>query len=171
MSINTLKGRIKSTNTLGRGMTAPPAAQTTVLPVLIVRDAKQALTFYQEGLGAKETSRFEGPDGKIMHSTIQLGDTSIMVHDEFPEMDAHAPKQGALNPQYLYVMVKDVDKAVEQAVKNGATLHGEVEDQFYGHRTGNLLDPFGHMWVLATETEDVSDDEIKRRMDKMTTSG
>lgn len=152
-------------------MADTPPTQASVMPALIVRDAKKALTFYQEGLGAKETSRFEGPDGKVMHSTIQLGDTTIMVHDEFPEMDAHAPKQGQTHPVYLYAMVQDVDKTVEQAVQHGATLHGKIEDQFYGHRTGNVIDPFGHMWVLATETEDVTDEELKRRMDQMTTSG
>jgi PhnB protein len=153
------------------GMTDPTPPSSSVMPALIVKDAKSALRFYREGLGAKETARVEGPDGKIMHSTIQLGDSTIMVHDEFPEMDAHAPKPGQTHPVYLYAMVDDVDKTVEQAVKHGATLEGKIEDQFYGHRTGNLIDPFGHMWVLATETEEVDDEELKRRMDQMMQTG
>jgi PhnB protein len=139
----------------------------SVTPTLIVDGAKKALEFYTQAFGAKETARVEGPDGKIMHSTLDIGNSTIMVHDAFPEMGAHAPTLGQNVPAYLYVMVPDVDAAFDRAVKAGATSLRGVETEFYGHRTGILNDPFGHTWTLATEVEDVSMEEVERRMAEM----
>ncbi len=149
---------------------AVPDEVPTVMPTLIVRGAAKALEFYVKALGAKETARIPGPDGKIMHSTIEIGTSVIMVHDEFPEMGALSPESVGGSPCYLYTYFENVDDIAERAVKLGAKLKGPVEDQFYGDRVGHLEDPFGHNWTLASHVEDMTEEEIGRRMAEMTPS-
>jgi PhnB protein len=140
-----------------------PDNYRTVTPYLIVNDAARALDFYKQALGATERMRLDGPGGKVGHAEIELGDSVIMLADEFPEMGARSPQSLGGSPVSLLLYVEDVDARVARAVAAGATLLRPVKDQFYGDRSGTLADPFGHTWTIATHTEDVSPEEMNRR--------
>lgn len=142
-----------------------PDGYHSVTPYLIVNNAARALEFYQQAFGATETMRLNGPGGKIMHAEIRLGDSTIMLADEFPEMQAVSPTTLKGTAGSLMVYVEDVDSRFQQAVAAGATVKRAVQDQFYGDRSGTLIDPFGHVWTLSTHTEDLSPDEIGRRFE------
>lgn len=143
-----------------------PDGYHTVTPYLIVRDAERALAFYRQAFGARETLRLEGPGGRIGHAEIKLGDSTVMLADECPEMRARSPLALGGTPVHLLLYVEDVDAQMERAVATGAQVIRPVKDQFYGDRSGTLYDPFGHMWTVATHVEDVSPEEMKRRMAK-----
>ena len=143
-----------------------PDGYHAVTPYLIVDDAKRALDFYKKALDAVELMRMPGPDGKIGHAEIKIGDSVIMLADEAPAMGARSPRTIGGSPITLMVYIKDVDKQVAQAVAAGATLTRPVANQFYGDRTGGLDDPFGHHWYLATHVEDVPPDEMAKRAAK-----
>ncbi len=142
---------------------AIPTGYHTVTPYLIVRDAASALAFYQRAFGATELLRMAGPQGKVMHAEIKIGNSIIMLGEETPEMGAHSPQSIGGSPVSLFVYVKDVDAVFAQAVSAGAKELRAVKDQFYGDRTGGVMDPYGHLWYLATHIEDVSPDELQRR--------
>lgn len=144
-----------------------PDGYHSVTPYLIVSNAANALEFYQRAFGATETMRLNGPAGKIMHAEIRLGDSTIMLADEFPEMQAVSPTTLKGTAGSLMVYVDDVDRRFQQAVDAGATVKRAVQDQFYGDRSGTLIDPFGHVWTLSTHTEDLAPDEISRRFEAM----
>jgi len=139
----------------------------SVTPYLIVRDAAKALDFYKKAFNAVELMRFPGPGGKIMHAEVRIGDSPVMLADEMPEGGYVGPQSlgGAAVSMMMYV--EDVDARYAQALDAGATIKRAVEDQFYGDRTGTLVDPFGHIWSLATHKEDVSMEEMHKRMAKM----
>jgi PhnB protein len=132
-------------------------------PYLIVRGAAKALDFYKQGLGAVELMRMAGPDGQIGHAEIKLGDAVVMLADEHPQMGFRSPQALGGSPVILVVYVEDVDARVARAVAAGATLVRPVKDQFYGDRSGQITDPFGHVWIIATHVEDVSPEEMGRR--------
>jgi PhnB protein len=140
-----------------------PDGYHTVTRYLIVKYAASALDFYKEAFGAEETLRMAGPGGKVMHAEIKIGDSSIMMADEFPEMGARSPQSYGGTPVSLALYVEDVDARVSQAIAAGAKVLRPVADQFYGDRTGTLEDPFGHVWTIATHTEDVSSEEMRKR--------
>lgn len=143
-----------------------PAGYRSVTPYLAVRGAAAAIEFYKRVFGAKEKMRF--PDGeRIAHAEIEVGDSCVMLADEQPSLNFVAPQVG--NPSSVSVMlyVPDVDAVVERAVTAGATIERPVTDQFYGDRSGTLVDPYGHRWYLATHVEDVSPAEMQRRMKAM----
>ena len=140
-----------------------PEGYHTVNPYLIVNDGARAIEFYKKAFGAKEVMRMAGPDGRIGHAEIQVGDSRVCLADEHPEMGARSPHTIGGSPVSFLVYVPDVDKTVEQAVAAGATLKRAVADQFYGDRVGGVEDPFGHAWYLATHKEDVAPDELERR--------
>lgn len=140
-----------------------PASYHTVTPYLIVHDGVKAITFYQEAFGATELFRMAGPGGKIGHAELKLGDSTIMLADEHPEMGARSPKTIGGSPVSLLVYVPDVDATFAKAVKAGCKVLRPVENKFYGDRAGQLEDPFGHTWSLATHVEDVSPAEMERR--------
>lgn len=144
-------------------VTPVPAGFHTATPYLIVRDAARALEFYRQVFGAKELSRLATPDGKVGHAEIRIGDSRIMLADEFPEWDARSPQTIGGSAVYIMLYVEDVDAVVARAVAAGATLFKPVADQFYGDRSGSLTDPFGHKWTVATHKEDVSPEEVKQR--------
>jgi PhnB protein len=151
----------------GRKKVEPiPAGYNTVTPYLIVDNAAAALEFYKKAFGATERGRFLGPGGKIMHCEFKIGDSIVMMADEFPEMDARSPKAYGGSPISIGLYVKDVDARFNQAVAAGATAKRPVTNQFYGDRSGTLSDPFGHVWHLSTHVEDVSPAEMKRRMEQ-----
>ncbi len=140
-----------------------PEGYPRVTPYLCVDDAAKAIEFYTEALGAEERMRMGGPDGRIGHAELAIGDSIVMLADEYPEMGAISPKTVGGTPVTLHVYVTDVDDTVARAVKAGAKELRPVEDQFYGDRTGWLEDPFGHRWDIATHIEDVPPEEMEKR--------
>jgi PhnB protein len=144
-----------------------PDGYPRVTPYLIVDGASAAVDFYVSVLGAKERMRIPGPDGKVGHCELQLGDSVIMLADEFPDMGAHAPKTLGGTPVTLSVYVEDVDAVFTRALEAGATSLQAVETKFYGDRAGQLEDPWGHRWNVATHVEDVPPDEMAKRAAEM----
>ena len=144
-----------------------PTGYHTVTPYLIVRNAAAALDFYKKAFGAVELMRFPGPGGKLMHAEIKIGDSPVMLADEMPEEGHVGPQTLGGAAVSLMLYVENVDARFAQAIAAGATVKRAVADQFYGDRTGTLADPFGHVWSLATHKEDVSMEEMQRRMAKM----
>ena len=144
-----------------------PAGHPTVSPYLIVDDAPRALEFYKKAFSAKELMRHAGPDGRIGHAEIRIGDSIIMLADEHLEINAKSPKTVGGTPVSLHLYVKDVDAIARQATAAGAKTVRPVQTQFYGDRNGTLEDPFGHQWHVSTHGEDVSPAELRRRAAQM----
>lgn len=142
---------------------AIPDGYHTATPYLTIKDAAAALDFYKRAFGATEVMRMTTPDGKVGHAEIRIGDSAIMLSDEFPEMDARSPQLIGGSPVMIHLYVEDVDAFVRRAVEAGARLQHTVENQFYGDRGGKLADPFGHVWWVATHVEDVPPQELERR--------
>lgn len=140
-----------------------PAGYHAVTPYLIVRGAAKALEFYQKAFGAKELFRMPRPDGRIGHAEIKVGDSHVMLADEFPEMDVRSPHSLGGTAVQMLLYVEDVDSTAARAVAAGLTELRPVKDQFYGDRSGTFRDPFGHIWTIATHKEDVSSEEMARR--------
>jgi PhnB protein len=137
-----------------------PDGYHTVTPYLVITDAGKAIEFYKEAFGAAEYMRLATPDGKVMHAEIKIGDSPIMLCDEYPDWDALSPLTIGGTAVSIMLYVEDVDRVVERAVAAGAKLLMPVADQFWGDRCGTVSDPFGHKWTVATHTEDVSPEEI-----------
>jgi PhnB protein len=140
-----------------------PEGYPRIIPYLCVDGAAAAIDFYTSVLGATERMRMPGPDGKLGHAELQLGDAVIMLADEYPDMDVRGPKSIGGTPVTVHVYVEDVDDVFARAVQAGATPLRPVEDQFYGDRSGQFEDPFGHRWNVATHVEDVPPDEMAKR--------
>lgn len=140
-----------------------PEGYHTVTPYLVVRDAGRAIDFYKRALGAKEVIRMPGPGGKIMHAEIQIGDSMVMLCDEFPESGGQSPQVLKGTPVSLYLYVEDVDTVFNQALAAGATAQMPVQDMFWGDRYGKLVDPFGHVWSIATHKEDLTAEQVSQR--------
>lgn len=134
-----------------------------VMPYLIVDGASEAIEFYKGVLGATERMRMGGPDGRVGHAELQIGGAVIMLADENPGMNIEGPKSVGGTPVTIHVYLEDSDAAFERAVKAGAKPLRAVEDQFYGDRSGQFEDPYGHRWNVATHVEDVSEEEMLRR--------
>ncbi len=145
---------------------AIPEGYHSVTPYLIVDDASRAIDFYTRAFGAEEKFRLPMGD-KIGHAELQIGDSVVMLADEFPERDIRGPKARGGATSSLMIYVEDVDTVFQRAIDAGGTVDGEgVKDQFYGDRSGTLVDPFGHKWTIATHVEDVPEDELQRRMEE-----
>ena len=140
-----------------------PDGYPRVIPYLIVDGGTAAIDFYSSVLGATERMRMPAPDGKIGHAELELGDSLIMLADEFPDMDARGPKAMGGTPVSLLVYVEDADAAFDRAIQAGAKSLQPVEDKFYGDRSGRFEDPFGHRWDVATHVEDVPPEEMAKR--------
>lgn len=140
-----------------------PERYRTVTPYLMVRRAEQAIEFYKRAFNAKERGRMQGPDGRVMHAELQIGDSVVFLCDEFPEMGGKSPEALKGSPVSLFLYVENVDDWFARAVNAGATVKTPVEDQFWGDRWGTLTDPFGHEWQVATHVEDVSQEELEKR--------
>ena len=140
-----------------------PDGYPRVMPHLIVDGAAEAIDFYRSVLGATERMRMPAPGDKIGHAELQIGESVVMLADEFPGMDARGPKAVGGTSVTLYVYVDDVDRVFEAAVTAGARPVRPVEDRFYGDRSGQFEDPFGHRWDVATHVEDVPADEMAER--------
>lgn len=141
-----------------------PEGYHTVTPYLIVGDAARAIAFYQAAFGAEEVVRMADPSGKVGHAELQIGSSRIMLADEFPEMGAKGPKTIGGSPVGLCLYLDDCDAVFARAVAAGAEIERPLKDQFYGDRSGTVRDPFGHQWTIATHIEDVTPEEMERRM-------
>jgi PhnB protein len=144
-----------------------PDAYRAATPYLIVNDAAAALTFYAKAFGAEEIVRLADPTGKVMHAEIRIGSSPIMLADEFPDMGYHSPQFLGGSPVSLMLYVADVDAQFAQALAAGAKETLAVADQFDGDRRGTLIDPFGHVWLLATRKEDISKEEMRQRFEAL----
>jgi PhnB protein len=140
-----------------------PEGYHTATPYLIIKNAAKAIEFYKEAFGAKEIMRMSQPDGRIGHAEIKIGDSPIMLADEFPEMGARSPQSLGGSPVSILLYVEDVDAFAKQAVAAGTKVVRPVKDQFYGDRSGSFEDPFGHQWHIATHVEDVAPEEMHKR--------
>jgi PhnB protein len=144
-----------------------PDGYPIVAPYLAIRDAAKAIEFYKKAFGAVERTRMSGPDGKVMHAEIEIEGGLVMLCDEFPEWNMFSPQHLSGTPIVLHIYVKDVDAMFARAEKAGCTVPMPVKNQFYGDRSGRLIDPFGHAWSFATHVEDVSPEEMDRRFKEM----
>jgi PhnB protein len=140
-----------------------PEGYPRVTPYLIVDGASAAIDFYTSVLGATERMRMSVPDDRVGHAELEIGDSVIMLADESPEMDARSPRTVGGTPVSLHVYVEDADSTFERAIGAGATALQQVEDKFYGDRSGSFEDPFGHRWHVATHVEDVPPGEMEKR--------
>jgi PhnB protein len=146
-------------------VTPIPAGYHSVTPYLVMDGAAKAIDFYKQAFDATELFRMPMPDGKVAHAEIKIGDSPIMMADE--QEEHKGPKSYGGTPVSLMIYVKDVDRVFKQAIAAGGKEQRPVVDQFYGDRSGTLVDPFGHIWTVATHVEDVSPEEMDRRMAKM----
>ena len=142
---------------------AIPDGYHSVTPYLIVDGAAEAIRWYGEALGATEVLRLPMGD-KIAHAEIRIGDSHVMLSDEWPDHGKLGPKARGGATSSLMIYLEDADAAFDRAVAAGASVERPVEDQFYGDRSGTITDPFGHSWTLSTHVEDVPEDEMQRRM-------
>lgn len=140
-----------------------PPGYHTITPYITVTDTREAIEFYKRAFGAEEIYTMPGPDGKIIHAEIKIGDSIVMISDEYPDFGARAPVSVGCNTQSLMVYVPDVDASFERAVQAGAEPRRPVENMFWGDRYGQVTDPYGHKWQLATHVEDLTPEEIERR--------
>lgn len=153
-------------------MTAKSAPSTqTVRSHMAVHDAKAAIDFYAKAFGAVELFRLVEPAGRVGHAEIRIGDTVLMMNDEYPDFGARSPGAIGGSPVSFHIAVPDADKAVERAVAAGATLVRPVQDQFYGDRSGMVACPFGYRWFLASPNEVVSPEEMQKRWTQMLEGG
>ncbi|HEY1581906.1 MAG TPA: VOC family protein [Chthoniobacterales bacterium] len=144
-----------------------PAGAHTVTPHLICAGAAEAIDFYKRAFGAVELGRLAGADGKIMHASLRIGDSMVMLNDEMPERGALGPKLLKGSPVTIHLYVEDADAVFTQALKAGATATMPLDDMFWGDRYGKVEDPFGHHWSIGTHLRDVSPEEMKKEMEGM----
>lgn len=141
-----------------------PDGYPRVMPYLCVDGAARAIEFYTQVLDAKERMRMDGPDGKVGHAELEIGDSVLMLSDAMPDMGVRSPRALGGTPVTVVVYLEDVDDVFARAIAAGATEVSPVVDQFYGDRSGQFEDPFGHRWNIATHVEDVAPDEMARRV-------
>jgi PhnB protein len=141
-----------------------PEGYHSVTPYLFVRSAASAIDFYKNVFGATEVVRMAGSNGKIMHAELRIGDSIVMLADENPTTGVMSPQTIGGFSVGLHLYVENVDAVILKAVDNGSKLLRPIKNQFYGDRSGSVLDPFGHMWSVATHVEDVSPEEMRKRM-------
>lgn len=145
-------------------MTNPiPDGYHTITPYLMLRDATRAIDFYKDVFGAEEIRRMPMPDGRVGHAELRIGDSIVMLADEFPEMGYVGPATRGGTTVGLNLYVADCDAVFNRAVAAGSKVLKEMADQFYGDRNGTIEDPFGHWWTINTHVEDVSEEEMARR--------
>ncbi len=141
-----------------------PATYPRVMPYLAIGGAADAIAFYKEVFGATERMRMPAPGDRIGHAELQIGDSVVLLADEFPEINHVGPKRLGGSPVTLTIYVENVDQVVAKAVQKGARIVQPVEDKFYGDRAGQIEDPWGHKWSVMTHVEDVTPEEIAERM-------
>jgi PhnB protein len=144
-----------------------PQGSHNVTPHLVCAGAAEAIEFYKKAFNAIETIRLPGAKGRLMHASVRIGDSNVMLVDEMPEWGSKGPKTLQGSPVTLHLYVEDVDAQVKQAVAAGAKVTMPVADMFWGDRYGQIEDPFGHRWSLATHVRDVTPEEMQQAMQKM----
>jgi PhnB protein len=144
-----------------------PEGYHTITPYLVVKGAARAIDFYKKVFGAREKFRMEGPGETVAHAELEIGDSVVMLADENPQHGALSPGTVGGTPVSIMLYVEDVDRIAEKLAKAGAKTLRPVQDMFYGDRSGGFEDPFGHRWHVSTHIEDVTPEEIERRMAKM----
>lgn len=144
-----------------------PKGYHSVTPYLIIKGAARAIDFYKHAFGAVETLRVPGPNGTIGHAELRIGDSIIMLADEMQSGPYRSPEAFGGSPVSLMIYIANVDDVFARALSLGARQSRAVQDQFYGDRSGNLIDPFGHVWTIATHVEDVSLEEMQRRTEAL----
>jgi PhnB protein len=159
---------MKTTSKAAKRVNPIPPGYHTVTPYLVLNDASKAIEFYKKAFKAVEKVRMAAPGGKVGHAELQIGDSMIMLADEFPQMGIKSASSLGGSPVMLNLYVDDSDAWFERAVKAGATAVRPMKDQFYGDRSGSVRDPFGFEWHLSTHTEDVPPEEMKKRAEKAT---
>jgi PhnB protein len=160
---NTRHAEFVENGSMANTVNAIPEGFEGATPYLSIKGAAGAIEFYKNAFGATETMRLAGPDGRIGHAELKIGKANIMLADEHPEIGFLSPRTLGGSPVVIHIYVEDVDALAAQAVAAGAKLMRPVADQFYGDRTGQFEDPFGHIWHFATHKEDVSHEEMGRR--------
>lgn len=140
-----------------------PDVYGSVTPYLIVHNGSEAIEFYKQAFAARERMRMPGENGKVMHAELVVGDSVIMLADEFPEMKIMSPRSLGGSPVFILLYVENVDDVFQRAISLGAKQMRAVQNQFYGDRSGTMEDPFGHVWTISTHVEDVSAEEMERR--------
>ncbi len=142
-----------------------PEGYHTVTPYLVQRDAKRALEFYKKALGAETRMSMPGPDGRVMHAELKIGDSMIFLSDEFPEMspETKSPQSAGCVTSTIFLYVPDVDAVFKRAVDAGAKVVMPVTDMFWGDRFGKVVDPFGHHWGIASRKEELTPQEMQKR--------
>jgi uncharacterized glyoxalase superfamily protein PhnB len=148
---------------------AIPEGMHTVTPHLVCAGAADAIEFYKKAFDAVEVGRMAGPLGKLIHAMLRIGDSAVMLVDEFPEWGSFGPKSLKGSPVTIHLYVEDVDALVKHAVAAGAKITMPIDDMFWGDRYGKLEDPFGHHWSVATHVRDVSQEEMRQAMQKVST--
>ena len=161
--IKQMQGEEKGEKSMASTVKPVPEGYHTVTPYLIVNGGADAIEFYKKAFGATELFRMAAPDGKIGHAEIKIGDSPVMLADEFPGMGYVSPKTLGGTPVTILIYVDNVDAVFPKAIASGGEQIKPLEDQFYGDRSGTLKDPFGHIWTVATHTEDVSPEEMDKR--------
>ena len=141
-----------------------PEGYHSVTPYLCIDGAADAIEFYKSAFDAEELMRMSGPDGQIRHAEIQIGDSRIMLSDEVAEMNFRGPKSIGGSPVNIYLYAEDADVVFAKATEAGASVLMPLGDQFWGDRTGTVEDPFGHIWYVSTHQEDLSEEELNRRV-------
>ena len=142
---------------------AIPEGYHTATPYLIIKGAAAAIEYYKKAFGATELFRFPAPGGKVGHAEIKIGDSPIMLADEYPDMGYKSPQTLGGSPVSIMIYVDDVDTVFDRAIGSGGKVQQAVQDKFYGDRSGTLEDPVGHVWHVATHKEDISLEEMERR--------
>ena len=145
-----------------------PEDRQSLTPYLTIKNAGAAIEFYKQVFGATEKMRLAEADGKVGHAEIEIGKARIMISDEYPEIDVLGPQSRGGSTVGLHILVEDVDAVFNRAVAAGAKELKPVSDQFYGERSGQLADPFGHVWYIGTVKEELSDEEIQSRYEALT---
>ena len=140
-----------------------PEGYHTITPYIVVDDAEKAIEFYKDAFGADEHIRIPGPDGKIAHAELQIGDSKIMLSDPFEQSNVRAPSERGGPTASIFMYVEDCDAIFQQAKTAGASVVSELEDMFWGDRFGTISDPYGHVWSIATHKEDLSEEEMAER--------
>jgi PhnB protein len=146
------------------GVKAIPDGYYSLTPYLVISGAAEAIEFYKKAFGAEETLRMPGPGGRIMHAEVKIGNSTLMLSDENPERGHMSPKSRGGNTSSVMFYTDDVDAVFKKAVAAGARADMPPMDMFWGDRMGNVTDPFGHSWAIATHKEDVSPEEMEKRM-------
>ncbi len=171
MKVRKKKGSKKTAVKRKKKILAVPKGYNHITPYLIVNEADKAIDFYKNVFKAKLVMRMEKQDGKVGHAELKIGDTKIMLADEHPERGIHSPSSHGDTGVGIHLYTKQVDNTVDKALAKGATLKMPVQDMFYGDRCGTIVDPFGHLWHVATHIEDVTPAKIRKRMVAIAESG